>query len=336
MKPRSLVALASLAVASPAFAQLADQGVPAMVDPAVDLAAHTPGPEMGWADSIYFTSRVKAGGHDIGLLVHTLTIPQGPGQRILFSVTDETTGWYKNYVTTIDPSDYHWSTTKLDIRAPGLEWTGDAQKMSVSLTVPWGSLDIELKPRGPALSYGGAGMFRLFGEPNYEFAFPNMRTTGTLTVEGRSMPIVGHSWLDRQWGPVMPPPNSRWLWMSFNLPNGDALALWDTISDTGNNSWATLVHADGSHEVVAVEPVANDASELWTSPSSGQEYPTRWCISIPALRTNLTVRITGTVEQELVINGIGRLEATAAFTGTYRGARVTGKSYVEMFGDWQD
>ncbi|WP_437718308.1 hypothetical protein WMF45_18930 [Sorangium sp. So ce448] len=48
------------------------------------------------------------------------------------------------------------------------------------------------------------------------------------------------------------------------------------------------------------------------------------------------MRITGTVEQELVIHGIGRLEATAAFTGSYRGARVTGKSYVEMFGDWQD
>src|SRR5690606_12604281 len=50
------------------------QGFPKLIDPAVDLGAQTPGPELGWADSIYITSRVDAGGHEIGILLHVVSI----------------------------------------------------------------------------------------------------------------------------------------------------------------------------------------------------------------------------------------------------------------------
>jgi predicted secreted hydrolase len=84
-----------------------------------------------------------------------------------------------------------------------------------------------------------------------------------------------------------------------------------------------------------VEPVADKADQVWTSPATGQKYPTRWRINIPALDTHLTVHLTGTKNQEMARGTMGRMEATAAFTGTYRNTKVTGKNYVEMIGDWR-
>lgn len=320
---------------APTRTAAAGNGIPALVDPAADLGARTPGPEDDWADSIYFTSRVKADGHDMGLLVHTLRNPKGPGDLLLFSVNDETTGWYKSYATGFAASDYTWSTKGLDITAPGLKWTGDAQRMSVSLAVPWGALDVVLQADGPALDYGGTGAFSLFGQTNYEYAFPDMRVTGTLTVDGRARQIAGRSWLDRQWGPIELAPKSRWTWMSLTMPNGDAVAVWDADAGTSEtHAWATVLHKDGSYEVASVSPLADEAGKFWTNPTTGQRYPTRWTLSIPALKTRLTVHVTGNPGQEIVLGGNGRLEATAAFDGTYRGAEATGENFVEMFGDW--
>lgn len=121
---------ALLGVAVIPAAQAADQehdtrpaatraGIPAAVDPATDLAAHTPGPEAGWNDSIYFTSEVKAGGHDLGLLVHTMSFPNLDKRTLAFSVTDKDTGWYKNYETTFAKDAYTWSTSGSTSRRQG-------------------------------------------------------------------------------------------------------------------------------------------------------------------------------------------------------------------------
>lgn len=313
----------------------AAESFPRLIDPAKDFAAQTPGQELGWADSVYITSRLNAGGHDIGILLHVVSIPNGPGRKIVVSVTDETTEFYRYEVVPVRESDLQWSADGLNITAPGLSWTGDAERMSISFEVPWLAFDLELASEGPVMSYGGSGSFPLFDDVNYEFALPNMRTTGTLSIEGETHEVVGQTWVDRQWGATSPQPDTRWSWISFNMPNGDAMAIWDTvISTTDSYSWATVVRPDGTHVVAEVEPLAAGASELWTSAESGNTYPTHWKVSVPALDAALTVDVTGNRYQEIVIRGDGRYEATAAFSGTYQGEDVSGNSYVEMFGDW--
>ncbi len=114
------------------------------------------------------------------------------------------------------------------------------------------------------------------------------------------------------------------------------MAIWDAVSPTaGSYAWATVMRRDGTHLVAEVEPFVQGANEMWTSPESGNTYLTRWEVSIPALDAALSVDVTGNRHQEIVIHGDGRYEATAAFSGTYQGENVSGKSYVEMFGDWQ-
>ncbi|PJF01582.1 hydrolase [Streptomyces carminius] len=313
-------------------------GIAAMVDPATDLGRHAPGTERTWFDSVYFTSSVKANGHDFGIQVHTRVLPNMGelGYRWTFAVTDKTTGWHKDYEAVVEPDDYRWTEGKLDIKAPGLSWTGDPARQKVSVTTPFGSLDVRLESTGPALNYGSTGVFELVDVPAYEFALPEMRTSGTLVIDDEKHAIRGTSWLDRQWG-EMPLSLKRWSWMNLSMPNGDKIALWDAVGEESQHSWATVLHPDGSYDVVEVEPLARGASKPWTSPETGQRYPTRWQVRIPQLRTELAVEVTGTPEQEVrsqTPDG-GYMEATAAFDGTYDGKKVRGETYVELNGTWR-
>lgn len=332
----SVGALVALGLLVAPVAAQSDLGLPAMIDPAQDLLAQEPGPDRGWFDSIYFTSMLEADGRDIGVLLHTMTMPKVFGPVIIFSVTDETTGLYRSHMTRLSPEDYSWGTTEFSIAAPGLTWTGDHQEMSVRFEVPWGAIDFVLEARGPALAYGGTGVFPLLGETNFEFALPNMATTGHLTFDGETWEVEGRSWLDRQWGTITPRPSLRWTWMNLIMPNGDVVAIWNALDATAEESWATIMREDGSHEVVAVEPLAQGAETFWTSERTGQRYPTSWRVRIPAVDAELAVRITGTDEQESFLPGghMARLEATAAFSGTYRNEPVNGRNYVELIGDW--
>ncbi|NMG41027.1 hydrolase [Chelativorans sp. ZYF759] len=311
-------------------------GTPAMINPAEDLLAQDPGTERGWFDSIYFTSALEADGRNIGVLLHTMTMPRVFGPVIIFSVTDETKGLYKSHMTQISPNEYSWDKTEFEITAPGLRWTGDDEKMSVSFEAPWGAIEFTLEAQGPALAYGGTGVFPLLGETNYEFALPNMATTGKLTLEGETLAVEGRSWLDRQWGTITPRPDLRWTWMNLIMPDGEVVAIWNALDSKAEESWATIMREDGSHEVVAVEPLARGAGDFWTSEQTGQKYPTSWRVRIPAVDADLAVDITGPASQESFLPGghMARLEATATFSGTYRNEAVSGRNYVEMIGDW--
>ncbi len=323
---------AQAATLSSTVASLPRHGIPALVNTDADLAAQTPGPETTWVDSIFLAGRVHGGGHNFGILVQTLAFPNADQRTFFVGITDTSTGWYHSYEAPNIPKDqYTWSRTGLQISMPGLTWAGSAQQMQVKVATPWGSLVAQFVRKGPVLNYSGNGLVPLLGDVDYEYAFPAMRTAGTLTAEGRTVSVFGTSWLDRQWGPIpVEDASMRWTWMNIRLSNGDQLALWDILDNTAENSWVTVLHPDGSYALAAVRPLATGDSGFWTSPLTHKTYPTRWRIQIPALHSLLSV-IVSPKGQELPN---GRVEATAAVNGSYLGEQVIGTTYVEMTGNW--
>lgn len=320
------------ATPSRSLAAVANGGIPAVVNPAADLAAQVPGPGLTWIDSIFIAGFAHGGGHNFGILVHVLNFPNASQLKLFIGITDTSTGWYRNYQASIPQDQYTWSREGLDIAMPGLTWTGNARQMQVTATTPWGSLKARFTPEGPALNYSGIGLAKLLGDVDHEYAFPVMRTVGTLTAEGGTRAVSGISWLDRQWGPVpVTDPSMRWTWMNIALSNGDQLAIWDIVDNQAQNSWVTVLHPDGSYQLAAVSPLADGASGFWTSPVTHKTYPTRWRIDIPALGSRLSVVITGPRGQEYPD---GHVEGAAAVTGAYQGRTVTGTTFVEMTGEW--
>jgi hypothetical protein len=320
---------------SAAVSEPANSGVPAVVNPSADLAAQAPtSSDPFYDDSIYAISQLQGGGHKFAVLVDVAALPNIGEDEVLFSISDETTGWYKNYEAPVPAGEFSWSTTGLDLTAGSVTMTGSAQQINATATTPVGSFTGQYTPQGPAFNYSSDGLTQLLSDTTYEYAFPDATTTGTLTAEGQKFTVSGTSWVDRQWGPFpLTDPTMQWTWFGMTLSNGDVVAVWDILDSSSQNSWATVLSPNGSYQVVAVTPVANGAGAPWTSPASGNTYPTAWNITIPSLSADLIVAKTGPTGQELPNPG-AHVEATGSVLGTISGSLVTGSTFLEQNGNW--
>jgi predicted secreted hydrolase len=209
--------------------------------------------------------------------------------------------------------------------------------MHLTATLPEGSLDLQLNAEGPVLYDNGTGLFPLLGGSSYYYSLPNVKTSGTLTLGGETNKVTGTSWLDRQWGTWDWTQVDRWTWMAVQLDNGESINLWDLFGTQGEQHWATVLHRDGSESVVSVAPLAKDAADFQTSPTTGQRYAGKWTVRIPSLQTTLTVTATPTLQeiQAHVPFSPGINEAASTVTGIYQGRPVVGQAYVEQLGIWK-
>lgn len=312
----------------------AGHGVPTAVDPGADLGIK---PDDVGTDSIYITGRVAVGDDWFGYLLHVLRQPARGAVIESVSITDESRHQFLHHQQVLAPDELAWSPDALDLHTGSLSWTGDDKAQRITMTFPFGALDLELHVQGPVLYYGGVGTWPMLGYQQWQYALTGIRTSGTLTLAGKTSEVTGESWLDRQWGALPDLSKARWTWLNIALPDGDKLAVWDIVA--GNeapsvgNAWATVLHPDGTHELLPVAPLEANASRKWTSPATGKTFPTQWVVSIPSRDTELIV-ISDILEQELSATGI--YEGLATVTGTYRGIPVEAKTYVEQVGNWQE
>jgi predicted secreted hydrolase len=209
--------------------------------------------------------------------------------------------------------------------------------MHVTATMPAGRVDLMLDAQGSAMYGNGTGLFPFLGGSSYYYSLPRMRSTGTLTLNGQTSQVTGESWLDRQWGEWDWGQLNKWTWMAIQLRNGDTINLWDLFDKQGEQAWATVLHPDGSESVVSVDPLAKDATNFETSPTTGQRYAGKWTVKIPSLRLELVVTASPVLQEIQAGDPLtpGLNEAAASVTGTYQGKPITGKAYVEQFGIWK-
>jgi predicted secreted hydrolase len=288
-------------------------GIPTFVHLPADQAAHPSANTEWW----YTIGHLSSHGHEYGYEVQLTS-----GGVVQLAITDVTAGKY---------------STKLDVRMPNATLSGTLNDMHITATLPQGSLDLRLSAKGAAMYGNGTGLFPFLGGSSYYYSLPNLETSGSLTLNGETGKVTGTSWLDRQWGAWDWTQLSRWTWMAVQLDNGEYLNLWDLFSTAGEQHWATVLHRDGSESIVSVTPLAKDATDFQTSPTTGQRYAGKWTVQIPSLKARLTVTATPTL-QEIQAGAPfspGINEAASTVTGTYQGEPVNGKVYVEQFGIWK-
>jgi len=312
---------------TPVAAATTAPAFPTFVHLPADQAAHPNTPIEWW----YVVGHLNAHGHRFGYQVTILNIGQAP--QALIGITDKTTGQYYTQSQRYSPDQASFSTTALDVRTPSATLSGPMDAMHLHATLPAGEIDLTLSARGPALYNNGTGLMPFLGGTSYYYSLPSLASQGTLTVNGHTDPVTGQSWLDRQWGNWDQSTLQKWTWMPLQLSNGDRVNLWDLLAQGGEFPYATVLHPDGTHEIVAVNPLADTTSDFWTSPTTGKRYGTRWTVNIPALDASLTV-VAQPQGQEIQAGG-GVYEGAGNVTGRYRGKPVTGLVYVEQYGNWR-
>jgi predicted secreted hydrolase len=300
---------------------------PTFVHLPADQASH-PNAALEWW---YVVGHLNAHGHRFGYEVTIIDAGGVPSSTI--AITDNATGEYYTKSQRYSPDQASFSTTALDARTPAATLSGPMDAMHLHATMPAGEIDLALSARGPALYNNGTGLMPFLGGTSYYYSLPSLASQGALTVNGIAYPVTGESWLDRQWGSWDYSTLQKWTWMPLQLSNGDRVNLWDLLAQGSESSYATVLHPDGTHEIVAVNPLADTTSGFWTSPTTGKRYGTRWTVNIPALDANLTVAVSPQGQEVQSFGGV--YEGAGSVTGRYRGKPVTGRAYVEQLGNWQ-
>lgn len=308
--------------------------LPMFIDPVADLKPQTA--VMG--DSWFLGCNLDADDREFGLQIHFIKTPIGPGVTTV-ALSDMATSRYilddgkHGDLTetgdgfTVSSDDLTWSANPGEMRVQGRIGSGE------------GSFDLIIRRKGPVLPYNGTGLYPLLDNElaTYQFAFPTMETVGTVTVDGRSYPVTGNTWFDRQWfglakAETLASGDTRWNWLAIRLSDGTIVAVWNATGKR-ERTWANILHPDGSLTIADVEQFSENLTGTWMSAKSGVTWPSGWNVIIPSLNAKLTA--TYTFEGQETFANFHRLEGVIHVQGTFAGQDVTGRGYGELVGDPQ-
>jgi predicted secreted hydrolase len=175
------------------------------------------------------------------------------------------------------------------------------------------------------------------GNASHYYSLTRMPTRGSLSIDGERFEIAGESWMDHEFGTSFLEREQRgWDWLSLQLSDGRELMLYQLRRADGTRdprSSGTLMDAEGRTTHLAAGDFSLAPSGRTVRAPSGAVYPAGWAVSVPARQVELRVS-TPLENQELFTSGAGIAywEGLVDVTGTARGARITGRGYLEMTG----
>lgn len=301
---------------------------PMFIDPIEDLK---PQDRLG-GGSWFAISTLRAGDREFGILIHYLKTPTGTVQTL--AITDANTGKY--YLDEAGKPKFSTRDHGFEVTSDNLRWSATDTGMQIRGSLASGeAFDLTMHRVGPVLSYNGTGNFPLIDDamPTWEYAFPVMETVGTVTIGKTRYQVTGNSWFDRQWfAPTkemaaLSSGKASWSWIATRLPNGDVLAVWDTVG-ARERTWANVLRPDGTLTIADAAPLTRGMSGVWTSSRSGVRWPSEWSVVIPGTQTNLVVKATSQGQE--TFKGMPRIEALSHISGTYEGRQISTVGYVEM------
>ncbi len=198
-------------------------------------------------------------------------------------------------------------------------------------------LDLALATRKPAALHKTIGWIDFgAGGSSYYYSRTAMTATGTVTLDGTAVPVVGDGWFDHQWGDFIAVGGGGWDWFAINLADGTDLTL-SLVRDADGIYplvYGTLVGNDGTSRDLPREAFSVEVTKRWTSPATGADYPAGWRITVPG--ESLVIDLQPAVaDQELdtrATTGVVYWEGSQHVSSTRSGQPLGGEAYVELTG----
>ena len=199
------------------------------------------------------------------------------------------------------------------------------------------SLDLVLFPVKPFVFNGTNGYSRKSEESplhaSLYLSCPNMRTEGTLKINGTPYQVSGKSWFDRELSSKSPAKSTAgWDWFAIQLQDGTEVMLYLLRKKDGSTdrfSSGTLIRQDGTYKALKKDDFKITVLSHYVSEQTGSRYPSQWMVEIPSAQHRLL--ITPLLEHQEIVayrsTGNRYWEGTCAVSGT-----GTGRAYVEMTG----
>jgi hypothetical protein len=332
----SPIALVQAAVYKPDNSCATCSGLAALPVPYNLSTSQTNSIENGATNSFWISSFVTgSNGHQYFIIGHAME-GTGLGASYRASILDITNPSFRvqfSQAATANTSFYSatgvFNFTTSNFTFASTSATDGLSKMRVWANYNDVRYDLTFATSSPVLLNGGTGSFEVAGGVGYEWSIPAAKTTGSLTVNGRTITVDTASsltWYDREWGNV----GQSWYWFEIHvdpmahLPNGAVLSLWcwaDTIS--GNKNFATVRDDAGTQSVVAVTKFTPDMSSKWTSPDTNLTFVQDFEVE---LADGTSFSISSLIDDQVLWDESnpalgGGYEGYMTVTGTYKGVR---------------
>jgi len=197
---------------------------------------------------------------------------------------------------------------------------------------------LELKETQALLLQGKQGWSRKgpkTAQASYYYSLPQLKTRGTLRLEGQDFPVEGTAWLDHEWSQSLLDPQAvGWDWIGMNLLDGSALtafqlrdksgaALWDGGSSRSPEKSAPPTSF--SRGEVAFKPL-----RFWTSALTQARYPVEWQVQTPTAVYTVKAVIDAQELDSRQSTGAVYWEGLSELFD--RQGQLVGRGYLEMTG----
>ncbi len=196
------------------------------------------------------------------------------------------------------------------------------------------ALDLSLSSTKPVTLQYGTGWMRVGAErPFYYYSYTRMTASGTVTVDGKDLPVTGDVWMDHQWGTIGD--GYGWDWFSLRMDDKTELMLFK-VRRPGHKGFAggTLVRADGTTRAFTDGEFSITNLGSWTSPHTKTTYSHGWKLAVPALSWQATVTpvIKDQEFSHTVLGSPTYWEGLCDVSGSREGKAAPGHAYVEITG----
>jgi predicted secreted hydrolase len=198
-------------------------------------------------------------------------------------------------------------------------------------------MELDLIAEKPMVLQGNQGLSQKGGEAgnaSYYYSYTRLKASGSVTVEGETLPVNGSSWMDREWSTsALESGQAGWDWFALQLSDGSELMYYQLRLEDGRpdrTSAGVRVFPEGGTTKLSWEDVELTPLGFWESPHTGARYPSGWRLQSRDGSVDLQIQPV-LKDQELRVT-VHYWEGAVDIQGTASGKPVSGQGYVELTG----
>lgn len=225
----------------------------------------------------------------------------------------------------------------LNIQMPGWQLqTAQGAQWQCKIQTPQLTIDLRMEQTQAPWMQGQGGYSQKGPKPeqsSYYITLPHMRSSGTIRVDGKTLPVQGTFWMDHEWSSTVLAPNAQgWDWVGLHGNQGEALMAF-RIRDKDPTLGPVWTHAalrDGNGSVRSFKQVKFEVLRRWKSTRTGIEYPVSQRLELDDQTFELEPLFD---DQELDARAsTGTLYWEGAVRVKSNNAKPWGQGYLEMTG----
>lgn len=170
-------------------------------------------------------------------------------------------------------------------------------------------------------------------QASYYYSQPQLATSGSLRIQGKTFDVQGTAWLDHEWSQeILAPGAVGWDWIGINLLDGSALTAFRLRDGKGHAMWDGGSFRSANNALLIFNPgeVSFTPTRFWKSPLSQTSYPVEWQINTPTGSFSVKAVIDNQELDSRQSTGAIYWEGLSELTNS--SGKTVGRGYLEMTG----